>query len=248
MLTRMEQKLEELKTYLNEKFLLQKESLSDIAKDICTSMLKKFEDVLKDSQEEMKKQNLRVEKLESEKSLLQQHISELKQVNIEMQKNIDDNEQYGRRLCLRFDGLPVKENETSSMVLEDVKSLFEEAGIEIPDTVIDRAHRIGKGYTDPKTQKKCKSVIMRFTTFRHRTIVYRSKKKLRNGVKVRLDLTKRRHDLLSDASKLVANNNQVLFCFADINCRLKVKWADDSRGDNFFTTLDELESLLANNE
>ena len=180
MLTRMEQKFEDLKTYLNDKFQTQKESISDIAKDICSSMLKKLEEVIKEAQEEIKNQKQRIDKLESEKNLLQKHVSELKHINIKMQEIIDDNEQYGRRLCLRFDGIPLKENETSNMVLEDVKNLFEEAGVEIPDTVIDRAHRIGKEYTDPKTQTKCKSVIMKFTTFCHRTIVYRSKKKLKN--------------------------------------------------------------------
>ena len=109
----MEQKFEDLKTYLNDKFQAQKESISDIAKDICTSMLKNFEVMLK---EELSKQDLKIEKqnekikeLESERSMFQQQVMELKRANVKMQEHVDDNEQYGRRLCLRFDGVPVQE-------------------------------------------------------------------------------------------------------------------------------------------
>ena len=247
----MEQKLEDLKTYLNDKFQAQKEAISDIAKDICTSMLKNFEIILKEELDKQNtkilRQNERIEKLESEKGMFQKQVMELKHANIKMQEQIDDNEQYGRRLCLRFDGVPVKEKETSDMVLEDMKNIFEEAGIEIPDNVIDRAHRIGKGYTDTKTNMKCKSIIMRFTTFRHRTIVYRSRNGLvRRGVKVRIDLTKSRHSLLTEANKFIADDSQVKFCYADINCRLKIKWANERFDDSFFSSMDELKEMLIN--
>ena len=59
---------------------------------------------------------------------------------------------------------------------------------------IDRAHRVSR--TDD-------TVIVRFTTFRHRTMFYRKRKELKNGVKVHLDLTKARLDLLIKASKYV---------------------------------------------
>lgn len=49
------------------------------------------------------------------------------------------------------------------------------AGTEIPDIAIDRAHWIGKGYTGPKTKKDYNNIVVRFTTFRHKTIVYTSK-------------------------------------------------------------------------
>ena len=52
-------------------------------------------------------------------------------------------EQYGRRLCLRIDGILLKSNETSENVLDSVKNLFELAEVNIPDVVVDCAHRIG---------------------------------------------------------------------------------------------------------
>ena len=53
--------------------------------------------------------------------------------------------------------------------------MFEEAGAGNGDDYIDRAHRIGKTYFDKKSSKKGKSIIVKFTTFRLRTIVYRLK-------------------------------------------------------------------------
>ena len=83
-----------------------------------------------------------------------------------MQQNLDDVKQYGRRLCLRIEGVTVKNNESADLILEDVKAMFE-AGINVPDAVVDRAHRTGQSYTDSETKQKCKSIIIRFSTFRH---------------------------------------------------------------------------------
>ena len=58
------------------------------------------------------------------------------------------------------------------------------------------------------------------------------------------DLTKKRHSLLKSPSNLVKDVDRVLFCYADINCRLKIKWRDESREDDFFTSIDDLKSHL----
>ena len=62
--TRMEQKLEELKVHLDAKFEVQKESISELTKEICNSMFRNFEKILN---EELRKQNEKIEKLEAEK-------------------------------------------------------------------------------------------------------------------------------------------------------------------------------------
>ena len=63
----------------------------------------------------------------------------------------------------------------SKKVLEKVKKLVNEARVYIPHSNIDRAHRIG-----PKKDKK-QAIIVKFTTFRHRTLLYRAGRKLKNG-------------------------------------------------------------------
>ena len=53
-------------------------------------------------------------------------------------------EQYGRRLCLCIDGIPLKNNEKSEDVLDSVKDLFELVEVNIPYLVVDYAHRTGR--------------------------------------------------------------------------------------------------------
>ena len=50
-------------------------------------------------------------------------------------------DQFGRRLCLRVQGVPFVENESlDDDHVHKVKSLITEYGCEIPDVANDRAH------------------------------------------------------------------------------------------------------------
>ena len=80
-------------------------------------------------QEEMKKmfseqfsqQEERINILESEKTILQQQQTiGLKNAMCTSESNIEELEQYGRRLCLRIESVPVVENETSEDVFSNV--------------------------------------------------------------------------------------------------------------------------------
>ena len=103
-------------------------------------------------------------------------------------------------------------------------------------------HRIGKACTDKTSGVKCKSIIVRFTTVRHRTMFYHSRKNLKLNVKVKLDLTKKRYSIFTEAMQLVKNNEAVKFMMADINYRLKVVFKD---GNNlFFSVCDHLCDIL----
>ena len=122
--------------------------------------------------------------------------------------------------------------------------MFVRAGIEDVEQNIDRAHRIGKSYHHKKSKKKCKSIIVKFISFRYRIKTDRHKKNLDDGVTAHVDLTKKLHLLLMKVNDLVRNRDEVLFCYADINCRLKCKWADKSKQDQFFSSLNELNEIL----
>ena len=74
-------------------------------------------------------------------------------------------------------GVPSEENETSEDVLKKVMTLCNDAEVDIPDMAFDRAHRIGRAHNGKGSNKNCKSIIVRFATFRHRTMLYRCKKK-----------------------------------------------------------------------
>ena len=104
----------------------------------------------------------------------------------------------------------------------------------------DRAHRIAPSYTNRITRKKCKTIIVRFSTFRHRTLFYRARENLKSGFKVKIDLTKSRFNLLKKANDHVKETS---FCYADVNCRLRVKFHDAKQEDIFFSTFDELRDI-----
>ena len=54
----------------------------------------------------------------------------------------------------------------------------------------------------------------------------------------------KRQGLLKSACNLVKYLDSILFYYTDINYRLKIKWKKVSRGDDFFTSIDDLKSHL----
>ena len=171
--------------------------------------------------------------------MLKHQVLELRRLNISNQNNHEELEQYGRRLCLQIDGVPTKTNESSDDVLDSVKSLFKETKVDIPESVIDHAHRIGSRYLGASSNNYCESIIIRFTMF------YRAKNKLKRGVRVKLDLTKSRYDLLKRANDYLKELPSIKFCYADVNCRLKVKFNDENQKDIFFSSFDDLRDIAA---
>ena len=75
-------------------------------------------------------------------------VAELSKLSIEHHSKNEELEQYGRRLCLRVDGIPAVSNESSDDVMNLTKSLFKQANASVPENVLDRAHRIGPVYND----------------------------------------------------------------------------------------------------
>ena len=220
--------VEEITNLLDEKLSALKE---DIVIEVRDSIARLFEAKLKEKDD-------KIEKLESHVAMLQMHVMNLKQAH---DGQIEELEQYGRRLCLRIDGVPHKEVETPNDVLRTVKEKIDEVGADIPDVVLDRAHRIGPPFFDENIQAKSQSIIVRFTTFRHRTLFYNKRKKLKN-VRIKLDLTKQRYSLLKYARERVENLQNVKYVYADINCRLKVRMSDDR--EYFFDSVDKLIDIV----
>ena len=71
---------------------------------------------------------------------------------------------------------------------------------------------------------------------------YRNRKKLKNK-SIHLDLTKSRLSLLNEARKLIENNEDIAFCYTDINCCCKLRFKNND--DFFFESLDVLKSKLS---
>ena len=63
---------------------------------------------------------------------------------------------------------------------------------------------------------------------------------MKPGIRVKLNLTKSTYTLLTDANKVVKENLGIKFCYADIKCRLKIQWVDESVDDEFFSSMEEV--------
>ena len=134
--------------------------------------------------------------------------------------------------------------------------------------MIDRAHRIGKkfirdedgesedegdesvvGEVQPGQSRMpsrkgqlSQQVIVKFTSWRARTLFCRKRKNVKQGVKIKLHLTKRRLDLLKFAQRECKGNEKVDFVFADLNCNLVVR---SKRGEFvIFHSKDKLKAIL----
>ena len=121
------------------------EKLSSFKLDLVSDLKKEIMNEVKAILSEKDKE---IEDLKSQVTLLQNHVSTVKHA---LDKKVDELEQYGRRVCLRIEGVEHQANEKSEEVLEKVVNIIKESETEIPESVLDRVHRIGPRYTDNNT-------------------------------------------------------------------------------------------------
>ena len=153
--------------------------IDQIFNELKLEFLSELKDQIKKVPEAIKTEIKKGEELESTVSLLQEHVKNFqKQVSVLECKNGEPG-QYVRRFCLKIEGVPSVENESSDDILDKVKSLITEPGCKLPDVVTDRTHRFGKEYKGKTQTVPCKSIIVRFKTFRHRIFFYWKRNKLK---------------------------------------------------------------------
>ena len=159
------------------------------------------------------------------------------------QSRLGDAEQYSRRSCLRLHGLsyPGDGDETAKQCLEKVRKIIEkELDLKIPANCIDRVHRIGRRTT--KDGVIHQAVIIKLWSWDHCVSIFRARKNLKDSLVILLDLTPRRAALLSDAKKIIKDYSDVKYAFADINCRLGLRFTGGEL--RFFSCQEEFQALL----
>ena len=107
-------------------------------------------------------------------------LHELQKRVTKVEHDHDDLVQYGRRLCVRLEDIPVEKDETADKVFSKAENMLKEACPNLSGDCIDRAHRIRRDYKYHKTNKAYRSVIVRFTSFKHRTSIYRNRNILKD--------------------------------------------------------------------
>jgi hypothetical protein len=123
---------------------------------------------------------------------------ELKSVKSVFTAKIDEAEQYSRRNNLRVYGVPEKHHEDSTEAV--IQLAKEKLDVDISKFDIDRCHRLGK--QDAKKNSP-RPIIVRFSTYRMRSLVFRNKRLLKNtGITIKEDLTVLRRQLMRDATEV----------------------------------------------
>ena len=195
--------------------------------------------------DELKKQvsNLQLEMSKSEdRSMVQER------VNDALRREVDRLEQYGRRNCLVFKGVPPAHNESVGGLTTKVRKVLSD-DLKLSDKQLadlDKTHRIGPVLTDAKG-KKFQNTIVRFKSHSVRYAAYLKRGTVRKkGLKITPSLTNRRRKLLDYANENYSENPAVDFVFCDIHGDLKVKLKEKVRGKNFhlFNSLDDIQWLL----
>ena len=98
------------------------------------------------------------EKSAQETTTLQAHVSDLENENVRLRNETDSLEQYSRRNCLVFHGIPENEKDTTEAVVRICQSKL---GLPIDRNCIDRSHRLDRmtGETSQKPRADTKNII-----------------------------------------------------------------------------------------
>ena len=138
-------------------------------------------------------QGREIDKLKLSNSQLEGRVTILKRPNIlflhlvkVQEAKYDDIKQYGQWLHFRVNDIPLTKDETSQEVEDELRKEFINMGLNLPENAINRAHRTGRKYQVQVQQESYdgnvtgiimkQQVIVRFTSWRFRTEVYRKKK------------------------------------------------------------------------
>ena len=237
---------QEIKSYF-ENLILTFPSKKDLAtvKDEVIGKVEKLamkinimENRIVELENEFHKADKKIEIMEAQIALRDNSIEVLK-------KACDDQEQYGRRNCIRLNGLPFEKDKNVD-VMATVRHCLKGMGVPEAEADIDRAHRIGKPRSNTRTGAVEQQIIVKFRSWNTRTKVYRARPREKQGAgkfTVCLDLTKRRQALLSLARNLISSNNRFSFAFTDVNCNLGLKLAYGAI--KFFETEEQLRNLAS---
>jgi len=216
----------ETESFIEKKFkelleiLASKESIEDLK----LLIVEQNNTILNQSQE--------ISGLKNELSIMKDKVAILSNSVEILKKSSDDQEQYSRRSCLRIKGIKKEQGKTSEKCVEKVLDICNDLNVGITEHAIDRVHRIGKNR---------ELMIVKFTSFKYRTAVYRNRKKS-DKVKIHLYLTKKRLNLLNEAKSMITDISLVNFVFADINCNTVARMKDGSY--KFFNNIDDFAKIL----
>ena len=212
---------------------------------VVTKLIQGVEKILSDKIDALTKllaeKDKKIDELETKVVILEEKIAFNDKRFELLERRIDDGEQYSRRTSLQINVIPYEKNETAEQCLNKVKEEVVNLGLSLEDCEYDRAHRVGYPTDRDGKLRKERPMIVKFTTFRARTSVYRNRNK-KGDVRFYIDQTKRRFNLRKLAIEHVKDNPIVDFVFCDINCSLCIRFKDGQY--KYFNSEEELFNLV----
>ena len=161
-----------------------------------------------------------------------------------MLRKIDQNEQYSRKQNLIVNGMRIAKQDNDDTIRNKFLDEIERLKVNIQDFEVVRAHRTGHPYTD-QDGNRCTSVIIRFSTWRSRDLVYQVRKSSRFFFSA--DLTEDRTQILKEAQRKIYEEGSLAkkltkFVCADRNCNLMLGSVDGRF--KIFNSIEEFDKLL----
>ena len=239
----------------NENTLLQK--ISDLekvveAKENSISELKEKVAALEASENVIPALKERVDVLEAKVNTihaLEKKVDEIgsnlhvvRAANSHLMLEIDDLQQYGRRMTVRIEGIEYSEKETDADLRNKIEVALASVNVDITPGMFVRYHRSGKPYV--RDGKRVAQTIVRFSHWKPRLQAQKGKRIARENeldIMIRNDLTKRRHALLRKAISMLPKREDV-FTFADSNSNLIIR---DGEAYYHYNTEHELHDIIS---
>ena len=115
-----------------------------------------------------------------------------------LQADLNNQEQYSRRNCLRIFGVPETDKESTDDIVCQIAN--RNLGVDLRRDDIDRSHRVQRRSPASSESSKPRAIIVKMTSYRHRQRLLMNRKELKGtGLSICEDLTESNRSLLHDA-------------------------------------------------
>ena len=187
-----------------------------------------------------------IDTLSEDLSQMKQQLFFATRENERLALEMDDLQQYGRRMNVRIDGIPYESDESESDLQGKIIDTLKPLGVDVDPGMLVRFHRSAAPYKN-KDGVVVAQCIMRFASWRPRKQAHAAKKiamKKKIPIYISHDRTKSRYDLFKSAARRLKEVNiKDTFAFVDVNSNLVVRSNDNLR---YFNTTDDLNDILLN--
>ena len=181
-----------------------------------------------------------VDEKEKELQELKEEVAAQKVLLSQQEERLADLEQYSRRNCLNFTGIPENDDENTVQLAQDLGKM---ANVKLEKGDIDRAHRIGapRRATPDQPRPPPRPLIVKFVSYQKREAVWFGRKDLRKAkpprgssvdersakeIYVQENLTRRNQDIMYEARQLRRAGK--LWAVWSDGCVMKVKKTQQS--------------------